>query len=444
MSHHAIPIVFLFLVGACVGSFLNVVVWRLPRVEPREDESGWRYYWRCWHALSWPPSHCPGCGNTLKWYDNLPIVGWLKLGGKCRYCKGPISSRYPIIETITALLFVFYYVMFYIVEVGPCPPLPPAPRLFSDSLPTNLFVPIGWPVLTLYLFLVAALLAASLIDAELFLIPAPINWTVAAVGLLFHTFYDHPTAAGALNLIGTSAGASPIAALAAGAGVGLSISIVLWSRGLLPISFAQGEPILEVDREAVEREIKEARRTGKPLPMLPPDYTPRQIRAEMRFEMLFLMPPMALAVLWFLLTEHVPALRPLWQSTLAHHWASGFLGALWGGLVGAFVVWITRILGTLAFGRVAMGLGDVDLMFAVGAVLGAGAATVAFFLAPFFGIAIALYLLVTGSRREVPYGPYLSLATGLVMLIYCKVALQLEPGMAGLGYVVRRLLGMEP
>ena len=69
-------------------------------------------------------------------------------------------------------------------------------------------------------------------------------------------------------------------------------------------------------------------------------------------------------------------------------------------MVGGFVVWLTRILGTLAFGRVAMGLGDVHLMFGVGAIIGAGAATVAFFIAPFFGIALAIYMLLTGKRRE--------------------------------------------
>ena len=65
---HLIFIPFLFAVGACVGSFLNVVVWRLPRGE------GW----------SRPPSHCPKCNTPIRWYDNLPVIGWIKLRGKCR------------------------------------------------------------------------------------------------------------------------------------------------------------------------------------------------------------------------------------------------------------------------------------------------------------------------------------------------------------------------
>lgn len=117
------------------------------------------------------------------------------------------------------------------------------------------------------------------------------------------------------------------------------------------------------------------------------------------------------------------------------------LGSVFGGLVGGLVVWCTRIFGTLAFGRVAMGLGDVDLMLGVGAVLGAGAATVAFFLAPFFGILMAVYVLFTRTHRELPYGPYLSLATGFVMLFYCPIAAELAPGVSVVVYFFTTLSG---
>src|SRR5947209_16593850 len=103
---HLLFLPFLFVLGACIGSFLNVVVWRLPRGE----------------SLVTPPSHCPKCGKMLLFRDNIPILGWIKLGGKCRFCREPISPRYPIVEAVTACLFVFYYVMFYHVHVGPCSP----------------------------------------------------------------------------------------------------------------------------------------------------------------------------------------------------------------------------------------------------------------------------------------------------------------------------------
>ena len=83
-------LVFAGLFGACVGSFLNVVIWRLPRGE----------------SLSKEASHCPRCGVRIRWFDNVPVLGWLMLKGRCRACKGGISPRYPIIEALTALLFV--------------------------------------------------------------------------------------------------------------------------------------------------------------------------------------------------------------------------------------------------------------------------------------------------------------------------------------------------
>jgi leader peptidase (prepilin peptidase)/N-methyltransferase len=75
--------------GLIVGSFLNVVAWRLPRGE----------------SLAHPPSHCPGCDEPIKPYDNVPVVSWLALGGKCRNCKTDISLRYPLVELATGLLY---------------------------------------------------------------------------------------------------------------------------------------------------------------------------------------------------------------------------------------------------------------------------------------------------------------------------------------------------
>ena len=78
------------LVGACVGSFLNVCVYRWP-----EDLS----------VIS-PPSRCGSCGTAIRWYDNVPVLGWLWLRGKCRACGARISIQYPLVELVTALLWV--------------------------------------------------------------------------------------------------------------------------------------------------------------------------------------------------------------------------------------------------------------------------------------------------------------------------------------------------
>ena len=78
------------LTGACVGSFTNVVAWRLPR-----DES-----------VVFPASHCPRCGHAIRWHDNVPVLGWLLLAGRCRDCHTPISWRYPAVEALSALLWL--------------------------------------------------------------------------------------------------------------------------------------------------------------------------------------------------------------------------------------------------------------------------------------------------------------------------------------------------
>lgn len=79
-----------FAAGAIVASFLNVVVWRVPR-----DES-----------IVSPPSHCPKCGKRLRWWMNVPIVSWLALRGKCAFCGKPVSVRYPLVEALGAFLFL--------------------------------------------------------------------------------------------------------------------------------------------------------------------------------------------------------------------------------------------------------------------------------------------------------------------------------------------------
>lgn len=78
-----------FLLGLLIGSFLNVVIWRLPRGE----------------SLSHPGSHCPGCGHAVRPYDNVPVVSWLLLRGRCRDCGARISPRYPLVELLTGVLF---------------------------------------------------------------------------------------------------------------------------------------------------------------------------------------------------------------------------------------------------------------------------------------------------------------------------------------------------
>ncbi|HJU41643.1 MAG TPA: prepilin peptidase [Vicinamibacterales bacterium] len=128
--------------GACIGSFLNVVVYRLPLGQ----------------SLVKPPSRCPKCGYRLKWYDNVPVFGWLLLGGRCRECKNGISIQYPIVEFITAALFVI------VVWVTP-----PGPLVVSRLL------------------LVCILIALFGIDLEHQILPNSITLPGIVAGLLLST-----------------------------------------------------------------------------------------------------------------------------------------------------------------------------------------------------------------------------------------------------------------
>jgi len=83
-------------IGLMVGSFLNVCIHRLPRRE----------------SVVWPGSRCGACGRTLRWFENVPVVSWLALGGRCRTCKAAISRTYPAVEAATALLFAGGYLVY--------------------------------------------------------------------------------------------------------------------------------------------------------------------------------------------------------------------------------------------------------------------------------------------------------------------------------------------
>ncbi|MBU6429999.1 MAG: A24 family peptidase, partial [Cyanobacteria bacterium REEB65] len=119
--------------GCIVGSFLNVVIYRLPKMEGYWREVSppvglpiLQSHPRCvgdhtvalplpvqsTFNLAWPGSACPACGNPIAWYDNIPILSWVALGGRCRKCKAPISARYPAVEIATGLLLLCVYLKF--------------------------------------------------------------------------------------------------------------------------------------------------------------------------------------------------------------------------------------------------------------------------------------------------------------------------------------------
>lgn len=89
-------VAFLLCSGLAVGSFLNVCIYRLPRRE----------------SILWPASRCPSCGRPLSWFDNIPVLSWIALGGRCRRCRASIGATYPLVEATTAAVFVFGYLIY--------------------------------------------------------------------------------------------------------------------------------------------------------------------------------------------------------------------------------------------------------------------------------------------------------------------------------------------
>lgn len=142
-------LILIFIVGACIGSFLNVVIYRVPN-----------------ERSLLPSSACPSCGRGIKPWHNVPIVGWLILGGKCANCKSPISWRYPAIELLTAVLFCIVYLQFGLV-----------------------------PYLGVALAFTAAMTALVFIDADHMILPNVITYPLFIAALIvrvvFPAVFDH-------------------------------------------------------------------------------------------------------------------------------------------------------------------------------------------------------------------------------------------------------------
>ena len=92
LSFNIIQVIFAFAFGSCVGSLVNVLVYRLP----------------LGISVVTPPSRCPSCSTQLTWRENIPVFGWIFLRGKCRFCKAKISAEYPLVEAFVGLLFVSF------------------------------------------------------------------------------------------------------------------------------------------------------------------------------------------------------------------------------------------------------------------------------------------------------------------------------------------------
>ena len=144
--HWTIESITVFLFGTVVGSFLNVCIYRLPKRE----------------SVVLPPSHCPKCGKNIRWYDNIPLVSYVVLMGKCRACKGKIGYRYPLVEILTAILITSLYAAFGINA-----------KFFAYSI------------------LTCGLIVATFVDFDIQEIPDEISLGGLAIGIIFSFAFPH-------------------------------------------------------------------------------------------------------------------------------------------------------------------------------------------------------------------------------------------------------------
>lgn len=371
---HGPWLLFVFCFGASVGSFFNVIVHRVP----------------AGMSIVMPPSRCPVCGVRLRFFtENLPIIGWFMIRGKCRACGVRVSARYMLVEVAMALAYIGLYAILYLVpRTGAW-----YTQIGGAWWSANGFLE-TWPAFFLLSFLLVGLLAMTIVDAKTFTIPLgmPVFITVSAFICWFVQSLlpcgmprSQPWPIHVLSAPGSLAGIGCL--------VGVGISMTLMWAGLIRQSFDDYEDYVE-----------EGETLG--------DYP--HARREMVLELAFLAPPVLMAMVgWWLGGMLVTEELPRWLTAL------GATSA--GYAVGGGVIWAIRILGSLAFGREAMGMGDIHLLAAIGAVLGWVDPLLVMALSPCLAIAwfigsTGITLMIRRRWRPLPFGPYLAAATLVVIV----------------------------
>ncbi len=360
---------FVFAAGACVGSFINLIAWRLPRGQ----------------GIIQPESHCGACGRSLAWFENIPVFSCLILRGRCRTCRTSFGFEHVVVELAMGALFFATYLMLY---AGPWR-FPATEQAWwwtrngpIATLPALIAILICWSTLA----------TVSLIDARTFFVPIRMTAaTTIAAFVLWRMQALVPSVAEAfprgrwgMDILPTRLCVAAVVAM-----VGLLMSNVLLWRGVIPRS------VIDYEQESIPASL---------------------IRGEMLKEIYFLLPIIGAFALGYWLGQFEIIQERCDGVTFAVYGMCSF-----GFLVGAALIWFTRILASLAFGREAMGLGDVHILGAAGATLGWKIAVITFFMAPFIALT---WLAISGGlnrirgiqSQEIPYGPYLAIACAVSFL----------------------------
>jgi prepilin signal peptidase PulO-like enzyme (type II secretory pathway) len=461
--------------GLIVGSFLNVVVYRLPR-----RQSLRRPLW----------SACPNCSERIAWYDNLPILSFTLLRGRCRHCGSTIASRYLVIEAAMALIVLMLVDAFMIGHVRGG--LRASDFGLTDSLAYD------WPILLAHVILFACLLAMSAIDLEHYWVDIRFTNFVTAAGFVLHTIWtprhslewprpmDGTAIVCALALVGLvltwvvvaahepfwrdesppasddSGQPNEAAELAIGGEptarprvppifstsrafgwlatlllLGLFFSLVIDGGGLtgLPILdqpvralvpalfffllIVSESTVARQSDHAIVEAIEEERYTAR-----------KMVTAELGlllpaalFGLVGLMLMLSGGEMSQRLARGLHTTLALDRVELLRHWQPlyGFATAASGFIIAGAIGWAVRIVFTFAFGREAFGTGDIHLMAAAGCVAGWPVVVLGFFLTCGISLLGWLATLPFKRSRALPLGPWLSLAFLLVVIFYDSI-----------------------
>ncbi len=332
--------------GAAVGSFLNVCIYRLPREGLSVTKPA--------------RSFCPTCGDPVGGLDNIPIVSWILLAGRCRTCKAPISSRYLLVEALTAMFFVVVVHRYLLAEA-----------------------PGSWGGCLTLLLVVSGLIVATFIDVDLRLIPDEITiggmHIVPFAVLLFpdlHTRCVDPSLMSLLTFLepvfrdvhgtvpavfsGDAAMVTGVGAVSLSAFAVASFGYRLYRRRFLS------------DLPNRFRDVSLAGVIGAVVAGL---LTVHFLRPDLTF---------------------APGVYALWATLV-------------GMLVGSGLVFLVGAIGSRVFRKPAMGFGDVKLMGLLGAVAGWKGALAGFFIACFLGAVVGVVRLWLYRDRYLPFGPFLAI-----------------------------------
>ncbi len=386
VSIDPIPVAIGGLFGCFVGSFLNVVVHRLPRNE----------------SIAHPPSRCYACGTQVRWHDNLPVLGWLILRGRCRHCAAPFSIRYPLIEaacglaTALAVLLAWHQVggANYGWWSG-------SPWLQAMHAPDWFLFGAGLAVMLGMLWWIAA---SALIDLDHRIIPDELTKPLQVIAPFLAVLGDN--CAIGWNPSGWWMRKDDLGEYSHHHGAFLlsSLTVIAIGVGLVLLAIPVARRVFT---------------TCVPIPMRWQDDHFRSYRLGSHWFLATVIPPVLVLVALVLAT---PALHGLGEREFfARNSPTCVLGiqlclAILGGLAGWLLPQVVSLLGTMVFRKEAMGFGDVKFLAPLGCFLGPVGVVWTFGLAAVAGTLVGVPLLLLRRRFEVPFGPFLAVGAVLTLV----------------------------